>query len=269
MNSDVDYRFLCEPEGDEEIFLTPLSAATQRKMDALYQDLLARSDEDAAESSGDVQDELLRIPVVMGRTLDVRGRAKSGVCRVSFSLLCDTEKGVADYKALAECFHTLVLDNVPALSMAQHDQARRFILLMDELYEHRTRLVVSSQAAEPRGIFLFDDESVRAASEGANSPSAIEEAKERVNKENAAVGVPTTSSWDAPVGAYGPAQMAGLDVGNLVALKDLKVAFKRAVSRLREMQGDKYLEENIRWRLERANKLHQVARVVREDITSK
>ncbi|ETI52335.1 hypothetical protein F442_04536 [Phytophthora nicotianae P10297] len=261
MNSDVDYRFLCEPIGGEETFLTPLTDATKKKMDAVYQDLLKLG---ADENSGDVQDELLRIPVMMGRTLDVRGRAKSGVCRASFRLLCDTEKGAADYKAMAECFHTLVLDDVPALSMAQHDQARRFILLVDELYEHRTRLVLSSEAAKPRCIFLFDDESVRVASEGVNSPAAIEEEKQRVNKENAAVGVPTTSSWDAPVGAYGPSQMAGLDVGNLVALKDLKVAFKRAVSRLREMQSERYLEENTCCRPQRMERLEQVVQAITE-----
>ncbi|KAG1704557.1 hypothetical protein DVH05_005488 [Phytophthora capsici] len=251
MNSEVDYRFLCEPVGGDETFLSSLTSKTKEKMDAVYQDLVG-------EDNGD---EVLRVPVMMGRTLDVRGCLKCGVCRASFSLLCDTEKGAADYKALAECFHTLVLDDVPALSMAQHDQARRFILLVDELYEHRTRLVLSSEASEPRGIFLFDDESVRAASEGANSPSSIEEEKQRVNKENAAVGVPTTSSWDAPVGAYGPSQ-TGLDIGNLVALKDLKVAFKRAVSRLREMQGERYLEENISWRPTRAQRLQQVVRVL-------
>ncbi|KAG7401413.1 hypothetical protein PHYBOEH_001405 [Phytophthora boehmeriae] len=258
MNSDIDYRTLCEPVGGEETFLSPLTEATKCKMDEVYLDLLSIDGDNGQENDRSVQDELLRVPVMMGRTLDVRGSAQSGVCRASFRLLCDTEKGAADYKALAECFHTLVLDDVPSLSMAQHDQARRFILLVDELYEHRTRLVCSSEAAEPRGIFQFDDESVRAASEGANSPSAIEEEKQRINKENAAVGVPTTSSWDAPVGAYGPSQMAGLDVGNLVALKDLKVAFKRAVSRLREMQGEKYLNENRRCRLERAQQLRHV-----------
>ncbi|GMF48530.1 unnamed protein product [Phytophthora fragariaefolia] len=263
MNSDVDYRFLSEPVGGEEIFLSPLSTSTKEKIDALYRDLLLLGGENAGNNES-VHDELLRVPVMMGRTLDVRGSAKSGVCRASFSLLCDTEKGAADYKAMAECFHTLVLDDVPALSMAQHDQARRFILLVDEMYEHRMRLVASSEASEPCGIFQFDEESVRTASEGTNSPAAIEEEKQRVNKENAAVGVPTTSSWDAPVGAYGPAQMAGLDVGNLVALKDLKVAFKRAVSRLREMQSDKYLEENIRYRHQRAERLERVVEVVKD-----
>lgn len=258
MNSDVDYRYLCEQVNGEETFLSPLSVATEQKMDKLYQGLLAISEDDSVWNDSKVPDELLRVPVMMGRTLDVRGCTKSGVCRASFHSLCDSEKGVADYKAIAECFHTLVLDNVPVLGMAQHNQARRFIVLVDELYEHRTRLVVSSEATEPRGIFLFDDESVRAASEGANNPSAIEEAKQRVNKENAAVGVPTTSSWDSPIGAYGPSQMAGLDVGNLVALKDLKIAFRRAVSRLREMQGTRYFHENIRWRPERAKRLQSV-----------
>ncbi|OWY93477.1 Lactation elevated protein 1 [Phytophthora megakarya] len=194
MNSDVDYRLLCEPVGGEDTFLSPLTAATKRKMDVVYQDLLILGGEDAEANSGAVQDELLRVPVMMGRTLDVRGS-------------------------------TNMLDDDPALSMAQDDQARRFILLVDELYEHRTRLVLSSEAAEPRGIFQFDDESVRAASEGANSPSAIEKEKQRVNKENAAVGVPTTSSWDA---------------------------------RLRERQSNRYLEENLRYRPDRAVRLQSI-----------
>ncbi|RLN96983.1 hypothetical protein BBJ28_00023440, partial [Nothophytophthora sp. Chile5] len=260
IDSEVDYRLLCEPVGGDETFLSPLSAATQHKMDALYRELLLTAEDG---DSSEVQDELLRVPVMMGRSLNVRGRMQSGVCRSSFTLLCDTEKGAADYKALAECFHTLVLDDIPALSMAQHNQARRFILLVDELYEHHTRLVCSSEAATPRGIFQFDESLVKEASEGANSPAAIEEEKQRVNKENEAVGVPTSSSWDAPVGDHGPA-MAGLDVGSLCALQDLKVAFKRAVSRLREMQSEKYLEENRRWRPERARQLQRVVQVVRE-----
>ncbi|OWZ11768.1 Lactation elevated protein 1 [Phytophthora megakarya] len=112
MNSDVDYRFLCEPVGGEETFLSPLTAATKRKMDVVYQDLLILGGEDAVANSGAVQDELLRVLVMMGRTLVVRSSTKSGVCRASFSLLCNAEKGAADYKALAEYFHTLVLDDV-------------------------------------------------------------------------------------------------------------------------------------------------------------
>ena len=264
MNSDVDYRYLCKHVKCEEIFLSPLSVATEQKMDRLYQDLLAGSDDGFTGNDDTMQDELLRVPVMMGRTLDIRGRVTSGVCRASFRSLCNSEKGAADYKVIAECFHTLMLDNVPVLSMAQHDQVRRFIVLVDELYEHRTRLVVSSEAAEPRDIFLFDDESIQAASEGANSSFAIENEKQRVNKENAAVNVPTTSSWDSPVGAYGPSPMAGLNGNNLVALKDLKIAFQRAASRLREMQSARYIDENIRWRCERAERLKKVVQIIKK-----
>ncbi|CAH0482380.1 unnamed protein product [Peronospora belbahrii] len=264
MDSDVDYRYLCERMNGTETFLSPLSNATKIKMDKLYQDLLVADDRDFARSNGRVQDKLLRVPVMMGRTLDVRGHVKSGVCRTSFRFLCHSEKGVADYKAMAECFHTLVLDDVPILGMAQHDQARRFIVLVDELYEHRTRLVISSEAAEPRGIFLFDDETVWAASKGTNSLSVIEEEKQRMNKENATLGVPSTSSWDSPIGAYGPSQMTAWDVGDLVALTDLKVAFKRAVSRLREMQGTRYICENICWRHERIRRLESVVQIIKE-----
>lgn len=245
MDLNVDYRYLYEPGSGDKTFLSPLTDATRHKMDSIYRNLLGLGAQDSVEQNIGQQ---LRIPVMMGRALTLRGCVKKGVCRTSFRQLCGTEKGAADFKAIAECFHILVLDDVPVLSMAQHDQARRFILLVDELYEHRTRLVASSEAAEPRGIFKFNDESLQAASIGANNPAAIEEEKERVNKENAAVGVPTTSSWDAPVGAYGPTQ---LDVSNLVALKDLKIAFKRAVSRLHEMQSAHYVEQSFRWRFKR------------------
>uniref|UniRef100_M4BLP4 AAA+ ATPase domain-containing protein n=1 Tax=Hyaloperonospora arabidopsidis (strain Emoy2) TaxID=559515 RepID=M4BLP4_HYAAE len=244
MNSDVDYRLLCEPLDRDRTFLTPLSTETRHKMDQLYQELLACG---AGDSNDNVRDELLHVPVMMGRSLDIRGSMKRGVCRASFSYLCGTEKGAADYKAMAECFHTVMLDDVPVLSMAQHDQARRLIVLIDELYEHQSRLVLSSEAAEPREIFSFDETRVQVASESENNRlDAIEKNKQDLITEKASTSVPT-SSCDAPGGATsGP-----FGATNLVALKDLKIAFKRAVSRLHEMQSTRYVEENQHKRYER------------------
>ncbi|CAI5719946.1 unnamed protein product [Hyaloperonospora brassicae] len=235
MNSEIDYRLLCEPFDRERTFLTPLSASTRREMDQLYHELLADEARDSRDNN--VQDELLHVPVMMGRTLDIRGSLKRGVCRASFDALCGTERGAADYKAIAERFHTVMLDDVPMLSMAQHDPARRFIVLVDELYEHRTQLVLSTEAAVPREIFSFDDQSVQAASTTSEAQANKQEAMRMDNK---AVGVPT-SSCDAPGGApSGP-----LDTRNLVALKDLKIAFKRAVSRLHEMQSTRGSERPL------------------------
>lgn len=243
IKSETDYRMLSEVTGDRA-FLFPLTDENNTKLDAIYRELLG---DDSEEPDG------LSVPVMMGRQLHVRG-ARSGVCRATFKLLCNTEKGAADYKALCECFHTLVLEQVPSLSMREHDQARRFILLVDELYEHRTRLICSS-AVPTHAIFNFDDATIE---EQADKSEEAAKLKAEQLAESAAQGIPPASSWDAPVGAYNPAKMAGLQVQNLCSLQDLKVAFKRAVSRLHEMQSEKYLAQNKELHAARQERLRQV-----------
>ncbi len=86
------------------------------------------------------------------RTLSVMGRrlhiplAAGCVARCEFSALCGQALGAGDYLALATHFETLVLDGIPQLSPANFDVARRFIVLIDALYEHRVKLVASADA---------------------------------------------------------------------------------------------------------------------------
>lgn len=82
---------------------------------------------------------------VMGRGLIVPVAA-AGVARFTFATLCGTALGAGDYLALATHFHALVLDDVPRLSPANFDEARRFIVLIDALYDHRVKLVASAGA---------------------------------------------------------------------------------------------------------------------------
>jgi cell division protein ZapE len=84
--------------------------------------------------------------LVMGRRLNVP-LAAAGVARFDFSALCGTALGAGDYLALATHFHALVLDAVPRLSPDNFDEARRFIVLVDALYDHRVKLVASADAA--------------------------------------------------------------------------------------------------------------------------
>jgi cell division protein ZapE len=83
-----------------------------------------------------VSGHILAIPIAAG-----------GVARFDFDALCRQALGAGDYGALATHYQALVLDDVPQLSPENHDAARRFITLVDELYEHRVKLVASAAAA--------------------------------------------------------------------------------------------------------------------------
>ena len=82
---------------------------------------------------------------VMGRSFVVP-LAAEGVARCDFDLLCGTALGAGDYLALAQRFHTLILDGIPRLSPDNYDKARRFIVLIDTLYDHRVKLLASADA---------------------------------------------------------------------------------------------------------------------------
>jgi cell division protein ZapE len=91
-------------------------------------------------------------------TLSVNGRAvtlpavRDGVARASFADLCAKPLGPADYLAIAEAARVLILDDIPVLSRARNNEARRFVTLIDALYEARVRLICSA-AAEPAALY--------------------------------------------------------------------------------------------------------------------
>jgi len=81
---------------------------------------------------------------LLGRAVEVPEAAR-GVARFTFDELCGRPLGPADYLAVATHFHTLVLDDIPRLGPENFDKARRFITLIDALYEHRVKLVASAE----------------------------------------------------------------------------------------------------------------------------
>ncbi|MBS0639068.1 MAG: AFG1 family ATPase [Proteobacteria bacterium] len=82
---------------------------------------------------------------IMGRDLIVE-QAADGVARFDFEFLCNTALGAGDYLAIATKFHTVVLDDIPRLSPDNFDQARRFITLIDSLYDQHVKLIASADA---------------------------------------------------------------------------------------------------------------------------
>ena len=82
----------------------------------------------------------------------------SGVTMWSFPDLCASYLGPADYISLASTFHTLILTDVPVLTLLQKNEARRLITLLDALYEARCKLLVRAEAG-PDDIFFPDTRS--------------------------------------------------------------------------------------------------------------
>jgi cell division protein ZapE len=101
-------------------------------------------DEAFATLTGGVAPEPVTL-TVMGRELVVPAAAE-GVARFDFATLCGTALGPGDYLAIATNFHTLVLDGIPRLSPDNYDVARRFINLVDTMYDQRVKLVASADA---------------------------------------------------------------------------------------------------------------------------
>lgn len=87
-----------------------------------------------------------------GRIIQV-ARAGGGAARFSFEQLCGTPLGASDYLRLARAYHTIVIDHIPQLDQDRRNEAKRFITLIDELYDKGVKLVASADA-EPERLYL-------------------------------------------------------------------------------------------------------------------
>ena len=90
-----------------------------------------------------------------GRKLRVP-RAAMGVARFFFHDLCEQPLAAADYLRIAHEFHTLIIDRIPVMGFDQRNAAKRFIILIDTLYDHAVKLVASAEA-EPDALYRASD----------------------------------------------------------------------------------------------------------------
>jgi cell division protein ZapE len=88
---------------------------------------------------------------IKGRVLHVPHSAH-GVARFSFAELCEKPLGASDYLRLAHDYHTLIIDRIPAMDYAQRNQAKRFITLIDTLYDNAVKLMASAEA-DPLSLY--------------------------------------------------------------------------------------------------------------------
>ncbi|MCB1492902.1 MAG: AFG1 family ATPase [Rhodobiaceae bacterium] len=95
-------------------------------------------------------------------TLPLKGRAVSvpaaalGVARFTFDDLCRQPLGAADFLKIAHHFHTVIVDRIPKLRPVERNEARRFVWLIDALYDNAVKLIASA-AAEPDDLYPEGD----------------------------------------------------------------------------------------------------------------
>ena len=90
-----------------------------------------------------------------GRSLHVPKSLK-GVAVFSFKRLCGEARGAADYLAIAQRYHTVIIVGIPVMTREMRNEAARFVTLIDALYEHRVKLLASADA-EPSGLYPSGD----------------------------------------------------------------------------------------------------------------
>lgn len=141
LDGDNDYRFAAAASDD--IYMMPLGAETRGRMDDMWRQLTGGG---GASDQIEIKGRRLAIPL-----------AFDGVARFSFADLCSRPLGATDFLAIARHFHTVMVDDVPVLDRRRRNEARRLTLLVDTLYDHRARLVLSAEA-EPEELYRDGDE---------------------------------------------------------------------------------------------------------------
>lgn len=179
--------------------ITPLTSSTSTVSDwdaAVFRSL---------ESTSEVPPSPDRIP--WGSTsLRVYGRALlvprhiSGVTLWTFGELCTTNLGPADYITLASTFHTLILTDVPILTLLHKNEARRLITLLDAFYEARCKLLIRA-AAGPDELFFPE---TKIASRGPESAMAMEDTDGVYSETFSEIYQDTTSPFRPNISSYTP-----------------------------------------------------------------
>lgn len=137
LHSPTDYRK--DKLTGSKVYFSPANDAARKAIDVVWHNL-----------SNGRSDKL---------TLKIKGRKvvlsafQNGVARVDFWQLCGKPLGAADYLAVADAVRVLILENVPRLSRSNYNEAKRFVTLIDALYEAKVRLIVSA-ADVPDRLYL-------------------------------------------------------------------------------------------------------------------
>ncbi|MFS8005394.1 putative ATPase, AFG1, P-loop containing nucleoside triphosphate hydrolase [Helianthus anomalus] len=217
VGSETDYRRLLSQRSVNLVtYFYPLNSIATKKFENMWDETVRKIGEPVVSET---------VSVMFGRTLEVP-ESCNGVAKFTFEYLCGRPVGAADYIAVAKNYHTVFVSDIPMMSMRIRDKARRFIILIDELYNHHCCLYCSA-ASSIDELFqgteegtLFDLESFQFETETEGS---------KLRRDVLAEG--NIGSGGAPAGII-----------SMLSGKEEMFAFRRAVSRLVEMQTPFYQE---------------------------
>lgn len=217
IGSEIDYRrFIAQRSNDQANYFWPLESSALMEFEKMWCQV-------TNQLGGQITSET--IPVMFGRVLDVP-ESCNGVAKFTFEYLCGRTVGAADYIALAKNYHTVFISDIPLMSMENRDKARRFITLIDELYNHHCCLFCSA-ASSIDDLFQGTEEGTLFDLESFQFETETEGGKLRTN-----------------VLAKGNVGSGGVPSGivSMLSGQEEMFAFRRAASRLIEMQTPLYLE---------------------------
>jgi len=201
LDSGIDYRQRRLPGQKDKVYFVKSECDADSELTRIFKFLCSKENDTVRP----------RILTIKGRNVSFE-KTCGQVADCTFEEICDRPLGAADYLRMSNFFHTILIRDIPQLNMKLKSQARRFITLVDTLYDSRVRIVMSSEVPFKQ---LFG-----------NSPEETDEAH---SDEHRAL------MDDLGIGAEG--SKASIFTG-----EEEIFAFDRTMSRLAEMQTKEYWE---------------------------
>ncbi|XP_060598378.1 AFG1-like ATPase [Ruditapes philippinarum] len=198
LDSGIDYRMTALPAEGKLYYLTSNSKCDEL-VDEVFEELIADEDDMVHSKTLDVLGRDLLLPKTCGRVLDT-----------TFSHLCCQALGAIDYLEISQNFDSVIIRNIPKMTLKQKSEAKRFIVMIDTFYDNKVRVVCSAESL-PQDLFTKGTQTLR------------EEDRNRMLMDDLGLKADSESSE------------ASIFTG-----EEELFAFERTVSRLTEMQTENY-----------------------------
>jgi protein AFG1 len=199
-----------------------------------------------ARGRGETRSEV--ISVAMGRSVQI-SRSNDTCGWFNFPELCHQPLGSADYIAIASRFNTIIVENVPQLGGHTYNEARRFVILIDALYEFNTRIIIASEVPrddlfvgfEPKVETHDGDEDIAIENTSSNNKESFVLGEGGSSSSSSTTMIRTQNDTEMEWSATG---RIGVSLAQLSSVREVSFSFQRAASRLAEMASPHWGVDN-------------------------